>query len=1192
MIHELLPPLVRPIGEHRVGDTIRVTWTFTNFEEHALNDAKLRLNLPNAVLVNPQQSSIGGTRREETALLAAHSNGEPISLGTVEQGESLWLDLFVTAQGPTPVDGLPFSVNLSWENQDWLRSDLAPICVRAFPEVTVLEPQILTQKSEEHRFGIIFGFANHGTMAARELVFSVPAPSGFLISRIGGEGMIDNGDPLRREVRIDALVPNQELSIPVEFVAGPGASDAVEVDNALLSYDGGEALVPAVALRLSSHVDFTQSSLALMDDSETVRPGALVRIVLSIANTGRSDASDVRVGFRLPHELLFADGTIAVNNGVDARRNDLHEITLPLVRGDSVMTVSFYATVRSPIEPDSHIQVYATVNDMDVTPLDFEVDSRPNFPIDENYVVINDPTTIAAGTTRLVYARIHNAGTATADGVRLRVDKNRLAIDKAVIKDTDGRETAAAIGPISGDLNSNIIELGNIEPRTTRMVALTMAAPEAFENGDVFAVRAFLRTKTASEIPIGGVDFRGRSWPVITAEQSEIRALRDDAIRVGQHRIVTVRLENTGSAKAEQVEVDLDLPATLVATHADGAELESGKLVFARILPCNMAAATVRIEAVASHDGGAVEVRPLVSGPGITAFRMKPLTIVTAGRVVFDDVKAEIKDIPGTDRVSIALHFTNSGDRAARNILIALPTVPGGYVADSTRVVEGTQSIPIPDLQGSTLLAQGLLISEMDPSVQLSISLEAVVGAEDEVVAAFTIDCDSLARITAEAKPYRRARQRRIGNDRNRDLTMNGPRILGQSAMTPEVIAALMPPAPPEISAPTPEAVIEDELPIPKHDEPAQSVNTGSPSSLSQRAGRLGLHVATATVVSNESAADAAHLAATDLMHPAATGEGAAETASSETSERLASESAAEDVLVEQPAVVTTGVEERHEKSSDVDDDTNIRTVSLDEATARAEESLQESPATPWRPEVVRREPESQERVQFNAPVGRLLVDTRYVEKAGRFLDLLESQPNLGMYKHLFAMRMFLPQRIDGISPEVAKELGKAIFPVAFQRQLGAIAILARPNFQPTEKWAACFEDDNTQNAAGALLRISDRVSRNDVSIAIPPGTGEIFGLITATYREEYRHATQLGGGHFHRMLVELMPTESIDYPEFAGALAQYRAGLIEALDAFVYQTPTPRHESLARTNNDRLDRALGDLSRVVAAHNTQTQIA
>jgi hypothetical protein len=1193
-------PFVRPLGTHRIGDTIRVSWAHTNITGKTQVENYLTLRLPNSVAINHQESSIGGPLRTETSL--AGYTGTDILLGDIKSGETVWLDLLVTAVAPTAEGGDNIAVELRIGDNEPVSHKPVFIHIRAFPDIEVLPSQVIAQKAEEHRFGAAYFFRNKGAAPARDLLLRVPAPVGFIINRVAADGMTDNGDPIERELRLAMLEAGQEAKVLVEFAAGPDAvGDAVEVDDVVLSYHGGEVLIPALPLRLASNVDFSQSSLALpLEPTAIVKSGQLIQVVLRVLNTGRSDAKNVAVSFRLPHELIYASGTLAINDGVDARRDDLSSLTLPLVRGRSFVTVSFCAVVRSPIDPDTRGQIFATIDDLELQPLEFDIESAASFPLEENYVTLDDPTTISAGEPRTLNVRIHNAGTALSDDVRVRIGRDRLAIDRAIVVEDDGKETMMALGPVSGDLQSSIIDLGAIPPRETRLLQLVVGAPEAFENNSTFSVRAHLRTNSeGEEFEIGGVDFRGRSWPVISAASSEIRALREDEMRVGQHRILTIRLENTGSAKAEDVEVDLDLPATLTATHAEGAELTGSKLKFPPISPCSIAQATVRVEVTAAHDGrGTLELKPLVACPGMTAFRLKPITLITSGRSIIDNVRTEVAEVPASDRVRVTMTFTNTGDRAARYIIITLPTVPAGYVPGSTSIhLRGRKDKPrvieVPDLLGTTHLKEGFVIPELDAGCSISAIFELNVADSDPVEVTFTIDSESQKRIVTENKRYRRLLQKQLVSDRALDLAITGPRIIGQYTRDVDELRrsltsrqALTSNAAPEPSSPTTHD--EPEHPMlaaaPEHD----GAVSDAPASHGDATPEVPLAAPThaADHLDDGVAPDAAVAETIGSVDPNADLGEPKEPALAEDPERfvITNTAAATDTVPHEAAGPAPAASEA------VGEDATPQTVSEAEpliaVPVNAGRALQPGR---FRTHIISVDDGSAPRTavpgsaDFTAPVGRLNFDPFNAKKISHFLDLVSLRDNLGMYKHLIAMRVLLPQRLDGVSADVATQYVN-IYKVARINQMRSASVLVAASFVPTESWAENYEQEDMRAAGQALLRIAEQAAGQHREVSIPPGTAELFGPVTFNYLTDYQRKP-VGGGHFHRMLAELLPSQSLDLPDLGNLLAEYRTHLIDALDAFVYQGATPRHESLLRTSNPDLDRLVNAITDSIAIY-------
>ena len=297
---------------------------------------------------------------------------------------------------------------------------------------------------------------------------------------------------------------------------------------------------------------------------------------------------------------------------------------------------------------------------------------------------------------------------------------------------------------------------------------LTLRAPEFFEHETEFALRAFVRPRGEPELAIGGVDLIGDSWPCITRDQVSLLVSRGDEIRVGQHRTLTVRLENTGSTVARNVTVDLDLPATLAASGAEHAELVAGRLRFPAVPPSTIAQATVRLEVLAAHDGGgALEIRPLVSGDRLTAFRMRPLALVTSGRATIDDVVTRLVEVPSSGLVRAALSFSNGGDRIARNVVVSVPHLPKGYVAGSTVLRIGADApLPLADVGETTQLVPGVLLPELAPGLDVAIFVDLRLIDDAEPDLTFVLECENVAPFASAALTLRRERHQALTSAR------------------------------------------------------------------------------------------------------------------------------------------------------------------------------------------------------------------------------------------------------------------------------------------------------------------------------------------------------------------------------------------------------------------------------------------
>jgi hypothetical protein len=222
--------------------------------------------------------------------------------------------------------------------------------------------------------------------------------------------------------------------------------------------------------------------------------------------------------------------------------------------------------------------------------------------------------------------------------------------------------------------------------------------------------------------------------------------------------------------------------------------------------------------------------------------------------------------------------------------------------------------------------------------------------------------------------------------------------------------------------------------------------------------------------------------------------------------------------------------------------------------------------------------------MELQGAFGIMQLNEARLRKIAHFLEVLSGkEDDLGMYRHLLAMRLFLPDGIHGVSKEDSLAYAGVIQPLAVVKQTKMLAFVATKSFSIAPTMVDAFEGNDVADAALVLRNIADRVSRRSFNATVDANHGYLVSTFGTSYLAEYRNERP-GGGHFHRMLAELLPNISADYPQIGEELANYRKMLVDELDQFVYQAPLPRYESLRRAGTANLDGALSRVGRAFGA--------
>jgi len=739
--------LLSPRGPYRVGDTFVASWTLTNFADHDLPGAALAFDLPESVDPVLANSTIAGARGEA---IAGAFTRDGYALGTVRRGDSVraMLEMRFAREATSPQ---ALSVTLGVDGSAVYASEPVELALRARALLTLAEPpDTFDVESDGRRLGVSFTLKNVGEMRAERLDLSVPPPPGYVFSRVrlpGGSAPVTGKEPFR----LPDLPRGESLDVELEFEArAVDLAPHVVIDGVRIAYSGGHLYPDPITVRLDNGEGRLDGSLGAV--ATTVEPGSVIRLDLTVANSGASDAPGVTVAFALPPELGYCPGTIAVNGGCDPRRDDPRAISVGTVLGRSRTTVSLYATVASPLKHDARLVVGASVDGASVAGLELLVKSEPSFPASATCFELDGPPVVGAGETRTVRIRAANAGTADAQGVRVRVVSPQLVIERAaVVLSSGARETVAMKPTVSREgVACSIADLGTVAARDIKTLEVEVRAPDHFSDGDSFALRADVRYAGGKEFEIGAIAIVGRCRPSIDVSESGLCAQRPDPIRVGGVRAYTLRVKNAGLAAARGVTVSLNLPGMLAIEAVNGEPARSD-VVTIREIPAGAAVEVpIALRLVESVDGGAeITLVPIVAGESISSIPLAPVRVRTAGQAFLDEFAIELerreRDVVAT------LRFRNVGDAVAQHVEVCALDLPAAYLLESTRLGD----VAVPDFGGASLLQRGITLSPVLPGRDVALSYRMSEADADGARVAFVVRSRSQDEILPEPAIYR-----------------------------------------------------------------------------------------------------------------------------------------------------------------------------------------------------------------------------------------------------------------------------------------------------------------------------------------------------------------------------------------------------------------------------------------------------
>jgi hypothetical protein len=179
------------------------------------------------------------------------------------------------------------------------------------------------------------------------------------------------------------------------------------------------------------------------------------------------------------------------------------------------------------------------------------------------------------------------------------------------------------------------------------------------------------------------------------------------------------------------------------------------------------------------------------------------------------------------------------------------------------------------------------------------------------------------------------------------------------------------------------------------------------------------------------------------------------------------------------------------------------------------------------------------------APPAQLMAEDTRTEKLAASSELLFAR-EIGLYRHVFGMRLFAPEGIAGASREV-DDAWNAIRS-AFADDLRAPLLrLVLPDFMPTLAWAQLLEHENVLPAVETLMR-------------------EMPDLLAGYFEPDEPPSMH----HLNAVLAELIGRSAGGND----ALQRYGDALAKNFRALVYMGDAQRHERMLRAPTEELDAA------------------
>lgn len=751
-----LPPItLSPDGPYRCGDSVTATWSLRNWGNSTTTGLRLKFVLPTGVSVVYERSRIPGITSEDLpkAFVPKPDGGEGVLIRDLAPGDGITAVIGLKVGRVHLGQDLWIQAVTDTKSGDRLMSQKTEIPVRLSARLSVPQPTPYTIKSDSQNFGMKIVVVNDGGIPDRDVLIEIPIPSVVEVGEpaLPEEASVDfDRENAIMRIKLGNVPAYQKQEIGLQFRANEYlVGDRLEIiDIVVTSPSSGSFNLEPVPVQMDAHVDFSNSAI-IVEPGPYVKSGSQVMVTIHVHNHGRSAAKDIVTSVELPECLIYAPGSLALNGAHDARKDDLSNVIIPVIRARTTTTLSFYATVRSPITNQARFLVKAKVDGIDITPLEIASESSPDFPAEENYLFMEGPQTVEPHAEREVMIKVTNAGTETSRGVRIRVDAPEISINRAVVAIDGGHKSVAIIPIFRGNSPSSAIDLGEIGPQEERIVKLSVTAPETFVHGTEFPLHCYIRHDSGTEEILGEMVFTGRSFPRISQTESIVKSQRMGPLRVGQPRNISVLLRNSGSDVARNVRVFLDLPSSLRIEGVFGAKQENNILVFNEIPAQSSSEATITLRMTGTGTGdGTIEIHPVVSGERMNTIDLEPLVLTTASQSFIDDVRIETINIENDSSLMVRMTFKNIGDGEANNIIVSSEPVEG--YAINTTTFDGKK---IRDIMGKSPLSYGLSLTPIQPGTETEITFIVNLG-DKTYIPTFKIESDDQDEMTVKGKPY------------------------------------------------------------------------------------------------------------------------------------------------------------------------------------------------------------------------------------------------------------------------------------------------------------------------------------------------------------------------------------------------------------------------------------------------------
>ncbi len=572
---------------------------------------------------------------------------------------------------------------------------------------------------------------NRGSRAVRDLLIGWYAPEGVERLRLDGSSFpgTDAGASIAKIADVLEAGQDHSFSFPVAIHGSLPAQ--ITYSRIGFACEGVSRACPSLSCEIPEDVDLHVD----VETPEPLCPGAAGRIRLIVSNRGRSNAGGCHADVTISSALAFYD---AAAMGTDARtkaffvpqieaggsiafdipvsvlgleHHDCADCMVSLRYGDQCTSGDF----RLPIALAADVQLYVSASD----------DWRPGERSELRVRAVNAGSGVAPR-TEVVFI----------SGGGVSVDTN--IADRHVIPSFEDRHRVVRV--FLGDLapDEAVEFVVGVTPPVTRVeddLRLTAQARWSDRRADC-------------SVPIA-LEYAAEFSPESGFAQV------DGTHYAGGYVRVPLRIVNTGSARAIDVRVALDVDAQLeiVGVEDTRASIIDG-VYYAGAIPGGFTHENVLLARVRGAYGGTndIELRGEVFASNAYGVALRPARICTVGCVAIE-MSAQ-SEADGVVNVIVR----SVGDAIAQTMRITCELPQGAAVAERTTRVDGHTLAD--DGGASVLLQSGISLHDVEPGAQLVITAQVESAQREPVEVAFLASSDEteFARASCMVVPAEAAR--------------------------------------------------------------------------------------------------------------------------------------------------------------------------------------------------------------------------------------------------------------------------------------------------------------------------------------------------------------------------------------------------------------------------------------------------